>query len=184
MDGNRLVVIGFPMQTLYRMGEPSLHTFICRPTSRQWSWFTIYRPSQAKKVREVELEGNYLSSRKVHNRLYLVANRWINYRWSEIGEDTDLRPGYRDSAAGKQRLAVDYSAIRYFPDCIEPNYLLVAGINLDKNEPAVISAYLGAGENIFCSKKNLYVAISRWQDIPRPMLESKTIMPEMVVPQS
>lgn len=185
VDGNRLVVIGVSYANpVYRMGEGK-SSYIYLPThqSTMVLVYDITDRSQAKKVREVELEGNYLSSRKVHNRLYLVANRWINYRWSEIGEDTDLRPGYRDSAAGKQRLAVDYSAIRYFPDCIEPNYLLVAGINLDKNEPAVISAYLGAGENIFCSKKNLYVAISRWQDIPRPMLESKTIMPEMVVPR-
>ena len=117
----------------------------------------------------------------MHNRLYLVANRWINYRWSEIGEDTDLRPGYRDSAAGKQGLAVDYSAIRYFPDCIEPNYLLVAGINLDKNE-LLLSPLTWEPEKTYSVRR-----ISMWPSAGGRTYPSnvggKTIMPEMVVPQ-
>ncbi|NLW44434.1 MAG: protease complex subunit PrcB family protein [Syntrophomonadaceae bacterium] len=183
--GNRLVVIGVSYtDSVFRMGE-SKSPSIYLPTQplTKVVVYDITDRTKPKKMREVELEGSYLSSRKVHNRLYLVANRWIDKRWVEIGEDTDLRPGYRDSAAGNRRLAVDYSAIRYFPDRIEPNYLLVAGINLDKNEPAVISAYLGAGENIFCSEKNLYVAVSQSQYIPRPLAEGKTIEPEMVVPR-
>ncbi len=185
VDVNRLVVIGDSYTApVYRM-EEIRRPYIYPPTQQlaRVLVYDITDRTQPKKIREVELEGNYLSSRKVGNQLYLVANRWIYYPWAETGKDLDLRPGYRDSAAGNKRLAVDYSAIRYFPDYIEPNYLLVAGINLEKNEPAVISTYLGAGENIFCSEKNLYVAVSQWQDVPRVMPEGKAIMPDMVVPR-
>jgi len=185
VDGNRLSVIGVAYaDSVFRPGEsksPSIY-LPAQPLARVLV-YDITDRTQPKKIREVELEGDYLSSRKVKNRLYLVANQRIYYPWAEMGKDLDLRPGYRDSASGNKRLAVDYSAIRYFPDCIKPTYLLVAGINLEKNEPAVISTYLGAGENIFCSETNLYIAVSQWQDVPRITSGGKTIMPDMVVPQ-
>ena len=182
VDGNRLVVIGSSYSEQdYRSEKAKAPSIYPPPVHRQFVKALIYDitdRSQVRKVREVEVEGQYLSSRKIGNRLYLTANKWINCCWPEMVDDTDLRPYYRDSATGSKMLAVDYPAIRYFPGCVEPNYLMVAGIDLDKNEPAVISSYLGAGENIYCSEKNLYVAIGQWQYNPRPLPAGDKIMPE------
>lgn len=187
VNGNRLVVIGTTHSELIYPAEKGNSPGIYPPPMRsQFVKALVYDitdRSKVKKMREVEIEGNYLSSRKAGNILYLAANKWISYYRAEVGEDTDLRPYYRDSAAGNSMLAVDYPAIRYFPDCVEPNYLMVAGIDLDRNEPAVISTYLGSGENIYCSEKNLYVALSQWQFNPRPLPTGNRVMPEIIVPR-
>lgn len=116
-----------------------------------------------KKVREVELEGNYVSSRKVDSALYLVTNRYLGYHIMNEAEPSIL-PGYRDSAAGDGRRTLDYGEIRYFPNFYTPNYLLVAGFNLAEPDQVVqVDAYLGAGEEIYASRDNLYVAVTSYQ---------------------
>lgn len=190
VDQNRLVVIGSsysdsPYLSDSAKSKKALEIYP-PPMRSQFVKALVYDisdRSKAKKIREVEIEGNYLSSRKVGNSLYLVANKWINCYRSETGDDADLRPYYRDTVVGDKMLAVDYPSIRYFPGCVEPNYLIVAGVNLAKNETTAISTYLGAGENIYCSEKNLYVAIGQWQNNPRPLSTGAMILPEAFTSQ-
>jgi inhibitor of cysteine peptidase len=116
-----------------------------------------------KKVREVEVDGNYVSSRKIDDALYLVTNRYLGYHIMNEAEPAIL-PGYRDSVAGDGRRTLDYGEIRYFPDFYNPNYLLVAGFNLaEPDEIVQVDAYLGAGEEIYASRDNLYVAVTSYQ---------------------
>lgn len=116
-----------------------------------------------KQVREVELEGNYVSSRKIGAALYLVANRYLDYYYI-MNEKGDARPAYRDSARESGWVPVDYRDIRYFPDFADANYLLVAGLNLDRpQEEMQVATYLGAGENIYASPENLYVAVTHYR---------------------
>jgi uncharacterized secreted protein with C-terminal beta-propeller domain len=112
-------------------------------------------------VRELEMEGNYLSSRKIGSNLYLTANKYIDvYPILERDEEAPA-PVYRDSAHGNGYQAIPYSDIRYFPEAVQPDYLLVGGINLDKpQQKLMVNAYLGAGENIYASSENLYVAVT------------------------
>ncbi|MCL6635444.1 MAG: beta-propeller domain-containing protein [Peptococcaceae bacterium] len=118
--------------------------------------------SSPRQLRELELSGSYVSSRKVGSALYLVASRPV-YHYPENG---DPRPFYRDTAAGDEFTAVDYPEIRYFPECVAPNYLIVAGLSLERpDEKASIATYLGAGENIYASPQNLYVAVTNYQSL-------------------
>lgn len=116
-----------------------------------------------KKVREVELEGNYVSSRKIDDALYLVTNRYLGYHIMNEGEQV-LLPSYRDSVAGDGYRNLNYGEIRYFPEFYTPNYLLVAGFDLGEPDQVVqVDAYLGAGEEIYASRDNLYVAVTSYQ---------------------
>lgn len=63
----------------------------------------------------------------------------------EEGNSGEIRPSYRDSAVGGEWIPLDYSDIRYFPNSIDANYLLIAGLNLEHpEETAKISTVLGA----------------------------------------
>lgn len=112
-----------------------------------------------KLLREVELEGNYVSSRKVGPALYLIANDQINYYRIQNNE-MNITPSYRDTALKEDFVNIGYESIRYFPSTIHNNYMIVAGINVEGNEAANVSTYLGAGQNIYASTENLYVAVS------------------------
>ncbi len=119
--------------------------------------FNIEDKNQPQKVREIELEGSYVSSRKIGNALYLIANHHIPY-YPDQKEPIQL-PSYRDTNRQEAYLPVDCADIRYFPDFIRPNFLMIAGINLAAPDDKVqVSTYLGAGENIYASTENLYVA--------------------------
>ena len=119
-----------------------------------------------KQVRELELEGYYVSSRKIGSALYLLSNRYINYYpGNPASQVENPQPLYRDSVAGEDAYVdIDYGRINCIPGFVQPNYLLVAGIDLNKPEQnAEVNAYLGAGENIYASARNLYVAVTGYQ---------------------
>jgi uncharacterized secreted protein with C-terminal beta-propeller domain len=110
--------------------------------------------------RELDVEGNYLSSRKIGSSLYLVANSHIDtYRVLE--EDQEAVPIYRDRSEGDDYRAIPYNDIYYFPENPSSGYMLVAGIDLnDAGKEMEVKAYLGGGDNLYASPDNLYVAVT------------------------
>lgn len=122
--------------------------------------FDITNKAKPQLVRQVELEGQYVSSRKIGASVYLVANKYLNYYRIMKGDASDAIPVYRDSAlASGDFIAIPFGEIRYFPGPLDPNYLLLAGFNLDRpQEPVEVSTYLGVGQNVYASLQNLYVA--------------------------
>ncbi|MDO8685673.1 MAG: beta-propeller domain-containing protein [Clostridiales bacterium] len=145
-----------------------------------------------KKIKEVELEGNYVSSRKISNFVYLISNKdlWVFMSNPELSEmyyngDYSLaetagmsksdaeayanlyaRPSYRDSAAGNDFVNVDYPDIRYFPGSILPNYMIIAAIDILNPEAEIkVNTYLGAGQNIYASTSDLFVSFTDYSEI-------------------
>lgn len=131
--------------------------------------------SKLKQVREIELDGSYLSSRKIGDTLYLINNKYIPlYRLQEQPEEL-LTPAYRDSLEGGEIQRIGYEEICYFPGSPQPNYLLIAGVDLGSlsTKKMEVKTYLGAGQNIYSSLENLYVAVPEYryeqvQPLPEP----------------
>lgn len=143
--------------------------------------YDISDKSNPKKLREVDLEGQYISSRKIGPYLYLIANKYIDYYRimdKALPEYQNYKavPSYRDTAVKDKFIDVDFKSINYFPRCIEPNYMILAGIDLDNiDKEALISTYLGSGQNIYASLENLYVTITGYKQIDiKPDAETST----------
>jgi len=76
--------------------------------------YDITNKDNIKKAREIELEGSYLSSRKIGSKLYLVSNKHLNYyRIYDTGEVNDT-PSYRDTAIKEDFINIDYGKIGYY----------------------------------------------------------------------
>ena len=122
--------------------------------------FDISDKADIKKIREIELDGSYISSRKTGSFLYIVVNKGIDpYLVLEKGKG--ILPVYRDSLLKDEFIDIGYDKIYYFPDMTECSYLLIAALNVDSSEePVKVSAYLGAGQNIYVSQENMYVALT------------------------
>ncbi len=139
------------------------------------------------KLRELELEGNYVSSRKIGSTLYLLADKDIRvcildpdtgavyfdgdtasaeamgYDPKAVAEAVEIsvKPLYRDTSVAGEYKAVDYADIYYFPDSMELSYLTIASMDLDKpEEKAEVAAYLGSGQEVYVSPDNMYVAFT------------------------
>lgn len=111
-------------------------------------------------VREIETEGSYESSRKVDDDIYLISNKYISL-YNEIKND-EIVPLYKDTCVANGKLQeVPISSIKCFPEIEneeECSYMIITSFSLDKlNEKANIETYIGTGNEIYCSKENLYV---------------------------
>lgn len=129
--------------------------------------YDITNKEDIKKVRDIELEGSYLSSRKIDSKLYLISNKHLNYHRIYDTGDVNDTPSYRDSALKEAFITIDYDKIGYFPGSVEPSYMIAAGVDLDRPKEGVnVSTYLGSGESIYASSQNLYVAVTRHNMMP------------------
>lgn len=135
--------------------------------------YDLQDKSNLKKLREVELQGTYVSSRKIGSSLYFIANNYIN-TYAILDQNIEpILPSYRDTAMNDNFATINYSDLHYFPNFVDPGYLLVGSLNLDKNDTAMqISSYLGSGQNIYASTSNLYVAVNQYAQINVPETNS------------
>jgi inhibitor of cysteine peptidase len=134
--------------------------------------YTMNDAGQPKLTRETELEGSYISSRKIDSALYVITNKYNNYYYpmvkSELdggnnGSVGDFEPVYGDSATNKDLKKLPLTAIRYFPESPDNNTLLIGALDLAKpTQEMQVSAYLGSGQTIYASTKHLYVAIAKY----------------------
>ena len=92
----------------------------------------IYNINTYELEREIEIDGNYVSSRKVDNNFYIVTNKYIN-TYKELTRE-DIVPLYKDTAVNKEYLEIAVTDIRYFPDFDKKDcsYMLISSFNLDK----------------------------------------------------
>ena len=128
------------------------------------------------KVREIELKGNYLTSRRIGSTLYLISNDYIRYYNEQ--ENVPL-PEYKDSAAGTQFKTFPYQEIRYFPRCNYSSFIVTATLEIDQPaQKAKVDTYLGTADNVYASTNNLYIAI------PATQAQGPVIMDSAVVSQS
>lgn len=173
VDENRLVVIGQSLETLaiksnssakkvkIAPGYHNLHVEMLKARV-----YDITDKEKPKLTRELEMEGSYLSSRKIGSNLYLVTNHRIN-PYQIMEDQIDPAPAYRDQSPDNQTelQKLPYDDIHYFPESLAPNYLMVAGVDLDKpNKKMTVHSYLGGGENMYASAENLYVAVSEYKN--------------------
>lgn len=109
-------------------------------------------------VKTIKTEGNYISSRKIDNNIYLVTNRYL---YAYLTNEDNVLPIFAETD-GDESICKEIAVqdIKYFPDIEEKtcNYMLITSLDLSNiNNKATIDTYLGAGTEIYCSKENLYV---------------------------
>ena len=127
--------------------------------------YDISNINEPKEIRRVMIQGNYISSRMIGNNIYFVANQYLNVSQiarneiKDLNED-DYKPQYEDTVISQEEKCIDYNRI-YNLDGQDTNYLIVAGVNIENNEEADIKTFLGAGQYVYASEKNMYIAINK-----------------------
>ncbi|WP_456273528.1 beta-propeller domain-containing protein [Bacillus sp. AK031] len=114
-------------------------------------------------LREFGMEGSYVAARKVGSFVYLVANHFPDYWILENKDTADLRPRITDSMGDDEPVAINYGDIKYMPQSTETNFSLFAAIDLEEPSAQInVESYLGSGHQIYMSKENLYMAVSKY----------------------
>lgn len=128
--------------------------------------YDISNIKEPKETRRVMMEGSYISSRMIEDNIYYVASKYImtsNIKRNKI-EDLDenkYKPVYQDTAVSKEEKCINYDSIYYFNEIQDANYLMLAGLNINSNEEAEVRTFLGAGQYVYSSEKNMYIATNK-----------------------
>ncbi|KPB04117.1 beta-propeller domain-containing protein [Bacillus sp. CHD6a] len=168
LDGDQLVVIGhfWDEKLMYRETKSSEEDKIMpMHEATRAIIYDITDRSNPVVQKTVTLEGYYISSRKIDNHVYLIANKYADFWMLEEHPEADLRPRVSDIQGEEEGelKGVPYEDIRYFPDSTEDNFMTIATIDLNQpQEAATITTYVGSGNQIYMSKENLYVAVPNY----------------------
>jgi uncharacterized secreted protein with C-terminal beta-propeller domain len=147
---NRLVLIA--RTSTYAPYYSGMHTVaICYDTTDK---------ADIHHMREIEIEGSYVSSRMIGNNVYMISNKFV-YSNGESG-GIDIRPLYKDTSITYDYAPVSYDRMYYFPGIETTNFLTVASFNVEKNDEADIQTYLSSGSNIYSSTENMYVVSTKF----------------------
>lgn len=170
VKNNKLIVIG---------NETGNYTATCKVYTEESTYdvagnpdfktgmilYDISNKKEPKEIRRVMVQGNYMSSRMIGDNIYFVANQYL-YTYAiarnELKDlnENDYKPKYLDTAVSEEEKYIDYDGI-YSLDSEDTNYLILAGLNLENNEEADIKTFLGAGQYVYASEKNMYIATNK-----------------------
>ena len=170
INNNKLVIIG--QKRVYEANQnKEIYYDLAYKSSDLYTIAKVYNienKDNPQYEREVQIEGDYLSSRMIGENIYFMANKYIycnlpeEYTKENVNED-EYKPKYLDTSISEKLNCKEFTDIYYFPDSEENSYLNIAGFNINNNEPANIESYLGAGEEIYSSENNLYITKVKYE---------------------
>lgn len=123
--------------------------------------------SNPELLKSIDIEGSYLTSRKIGSDVYFVVNSYPDY-FDINPAASDLIPGYRETN-GDAKTSVSlqpiasYDQIGYIPPVQAASFLTIASLSMTDAEKAVSKTVIaGSGENVYASADNLYIAQTSW----------------------
>lgn len=181
VDGDRLVVIGSGWDAQADNASGS--------TDKLAIWWPIGDPKTLARVydisdraqpaleREVSFSGNYLTSRKVGDSIYLMGRSYPSFYLAATRAEIAAKPAKATRqttlptvadtavASGKGQ-ALALNRLYYFPGFVDPDYVIIAGFRLSQPKtPADIKSYLGAGELAYASTGAIYLSAANYDAV-------------------
>ena len=99
----------------------------------------------------------------INNNIYFIANKSIATYDILKNDIEDLneniyKPAYKDTLFSTREKVINFDRIYYFENIESLNYLTLGGFSLDGEQEADVKTFLGAGEDVYCSTENMYIA--------------------------
>lgn len=169
VDGNCMVVIGNSYNEIPVIyNDLNKDSTIKKPSIAPISYgcvktlvYNITDRKNPELQREYDIEGNYVSSRKIGNDVYLVSNKHQYYY--QVQNGGSITPSYRDTSKSNDFITIGCDKIRYFPGFVRSCFMTISGIDISNPaKPVDMSTYLGSGDEIYASEKNLYAAVTHY----------------------
>ena len=183
INNDKLIVVGSEYEECKTIIDDTATTDVAVEPNKSKSGIILYditTKTEPKEIRRVEVDGHYVSSRMIENNIYFVSSQIIyshqilKNNIEDLNEDI-YKPQYRDTAFSQEEKCINYDRIYCFEEMESTNYLILVGLNIESDEKADIQTFLGAGQKIYCSEKNMYIATTNTKyDENYKVLESNT----------
>jgi len=179
VDGDRLVVIGSSHRYLSKTDpdasannlsrSPDVSIMPIMPIAPEMGVKTLVYDitdrSSPTLLKEVQIDGHYLNSRKIGDYVYVISNQYLDtYRIMNGEWVPEGGPAVYDSAISTEPEAIGFDRIHYFPDGPHQSYLTISTIDTAQpDQPADHQVYLGTAENVYASTDHLYIALTKYE---------------------
>jgi inhibitor of cysteine peptidase len=159
LDGNRLVVLGRKASgpsPIYMEDAVFSRSFYPYPQETTVYVYNISDRKNPQQIRSLSVSGSLLSSRKIGDTVYIIANSYISSS-DEFSEEN--LPKFSDTGTNEQNVLVSKcSDITYFPNFQTENLAIIMAIDIQSPKtPITRTSFLGSGNTIYASQKNLYI---------------------------
>lgn len=127
--------------------------------SKNYSFVDIYNISDPQNpvfIKGHEMEGNYNTSRKNGNIVYLITNTYV-YQ--------NILPVMKDTVAGNQYTPLEIKDVMIMPGHRASGYVVVSAVNIFNNDKTEIEAVTTSGHMIYMNGSSLYLAASDYNGL-------------------
>lgn len=178
INGDRLAVFGYtysnsfepdyPITIMPNEGMPDISSiYPYRTGLTSVKLYDTKDHSNPELLKSIDIEGSYLTSRKIGPDVYFVINSYPDY-FDINPAASDLIPAYRETNGnnknpGSFQPIASYDQIGYIPPVQAASFLTIASLSMTDAEKAVSKTVIaGSGENVYASADNLYIAQTSW----------------------
>ncbi len=161
LDGDKLIVFGLYASHKDEMftGESKVGAY--KPGGyKPFSVLQIYDikdRSNPKLIRQIGIEGNLQTIRKINNTVYMITNKWLYSVYEGQFDKEDIIPWYIDSLKIEDTKSMDINNIWYEPWTNESCMTFITAVQVDENKPITVQALLGDTSTIYMNQNALYL---------------------------
>lgn len=122
---------------------------------KNYSFIDVYDISDPQRpvyLKGHEMEGNYLSSRKNGDIVYLVTNSYPS--------GGNILPMMRDTVVSNKEFAMRLEDVMIMPRHPSPGYLIVSAVNVKTKERTETEAITAYGATMYMNDSSLYLAFN------------------------
>lgn len=126
--------------------------------SKNYSFVDIYdisNPLSPVFIKGHEMEGNYQSSRKNGEIVYLVTTM---YPYGDI-----ILPMMKDTVVSNDSFQLKIDDVMIMPRYPSRGYLVVSAININNKEKTEVEAITAHGAIMYMNESSLYIAVNDWE---------------------
>ena len=160
---DRLLVFG-RLNSLYYLEEdemPAIKSY--RGSYVGLKLYDISDKEKPELLKEAELEGRYLTSRKINDDVYFVVNTHPPYYKNDPIICEDIVPQFRENNEKAKPIA-PCTGIGYVEDVEARNFITLAAISMtDEDKEIEKETVLGNGQNVYASLNSIYIAQSHYE---------------------
>ncbi len=167
LEGNQLIVIGSEGRRYEPREIPITleNGEVVNQIARQYTNISIYDVSNKKEPRlkrEIAVQGNKHTMRKIEDKLYLVTESMIMRKANNAYTKEDILPAYKDSLQGEELQLAKPNQIYDVP-WAQTRYMLnttvLTTIDLKQSKPIELKMLLGAIGNVYMDKEAMFLEI-------------------------
>ena len=161
INGDKLVVIGEESRSVSVNAPENKHL---TDTNIRTHFSVVYvydiaDKTRPKKIKELSVEGDNVTSRMIGSKVYVVTEKHIyDYSSDYRIKNDEWRPMYCDGDVSEKAQFVDYDKISYLPEAEASSYLVTVGIDLKNvTEETSMTTILGSSTSVYSSADSMYI---------------------------